>query len=94
MQKSRFRLHPGREAAVDCGVTALLALLYALTWRWSTAGETVPWAATLLAAVAVLSAAGRRRWPAAALAVSTIASAILIAITVNPLPALAPAFCT
>src|SRR5271163_984575 len=93
MQMRRFRLHPGREAAVDCGVTALLALLYALTWRWSTAGETVPWAATLLAAVAVLSAAGRRRWPAAVLAVSTIASAILIAITVNPLPALAPAFC-
>jgi signal transduction histidine kinase len=93
MQKRRFRLHPGHEAAVDCGVTALLALLYALTWRWATAGETVPWAATLLAAVAVLSAAGRRRWPAAALAVSTIASAILIAITVNPLPALAPAFC-
>jgi signal transduction histidine kinase len=93
MQKRRFRLHPGREAAIDCGVAALLALLYALTWRWGTAGETVPWAATLLAAVAVLSAAGRRRWPAAALAVSTIASAILIAITVNPLPALAPAFC-
>lgn len=93
MQMRRFRLHPGREAAVDCGVTALLALLYALTWRWSTAGETVPWAAALLAAVAVLPAAGRRRWPAAVLAVSTIASAILIAITVNPLPALAPAFC-
>lgn len=65
MQKRRFRLHPGRETAVDCGVTALLALLYALTWRWGTAGETVPWAATLLAAAAVLPAAGRRRWPAA-----------------------------
>ena len=43
--------------------------------------------------MAVLSAAGRRRWPAAVLVVSTIASAILISITVNPLPALAPAFC-
>src|SRR5580700_8207781 len=93
MQKSRFRLHPGREIAVDCAVTALLALAYALTWRWSTAQETAPWAATLLAAVAVLPVAGRRRWPAAALAVSAIASAILIAITVNPLPALAPALC-
>jgi signal transduction histidine kinase len=93
MQTRRFRLHPGRAAAVDCGVTALLGLLYALTWRWTTTGENIPWAATLLAAVAVLSAAGRRRWPAAVLAVSTIASAILIAITVNPLPALAPAFC-
>jgi signal transduction histidine kinase len=93
MQKSRFRLHPGGEVAVDCAVTALLALLYALTWRWSAAHETAPWAATLLAAVAVLPAAGRRRWPATVLAVSTIASAILIAITVNPLPALAPAFC-
>src|SRR5580704_16426081 len=69
MQERRFRLHPGREVAVDCV------------------------AAALLAAVAVLSAAGRRRWPATVLAVSTIASAILIAITVNPLPALAPAFC-
>ncbi len=93
MQKRRFQLHPGREAAVDCAATVLLALLYALTWRWSTAGETIPWAAKLLAAVAVLSAAGRRRWPAVALAVSAIASAILIAIAVNPLPALAPAFC-
>ena len=93
MQKRRFQLHPGREVAVDCAATVLLALLYALTWRWSTAGETVPWAAKLLAAVAVLSAAGRRRWPAVALAVSAIASAILIAIAVNPLPALAPAFC-
>lgn len=93
MQKSRFRLHPGREIAADCAVTALLALVYALTWGWSTAHETAPWAATLLAAVAVLPVAGRRRWPAAALAVSAIASAILIAITVNPLPALAPAFC-
>jgi signal transduction histidine kinase len=93
MQKSRFRLQPGREIAVDCAVTALLALVYGLTWRWSTAQETAPWAATLLAAVAVLPVAGRRRWPAAALAVSAIASAILIAITVNPLPALAPAFC-
>jgi signal transduction histidine kinase len=93
MQKSRFRLHTGREIAVDCAVTALLALVYALSWRWGTAHETAPWAATLLAAVAVLPVAGRRRWPAAVLAVSTIASAILIAITVNPLPALAPAFC-
>jgi signal transduction histidine kinase len=93
MQKSRFRLHPGREIAVDCAATALLALVYALTWRWSTAPETAPWAVTLLAAVAVLPVACRWRWPAAALAVSAIASAILIAITVNPLPALAPAFC-
>src|SRR3984885_1449641 len=93
MQKSRFRLHPGREIAVDCAVTALLALVYALTWRWSTARETAPWATTLLAAVAVIPVACRRRWPAAALAVSAIASAILIAIAVNPLPALAPAFC-
>jgi signal transduction histidine kinase len=93
MQKSQFRLHPGREIAVDCAVTALLALIYALTWRWGTAQGTAPWAATLLAALAVLPVAGRRRWPAAALAVSAIASAILIAITVNPLPALAPAFC-
>ena len=90
---SRFRLHPGREIAVDCAVTALLALVYALTWRWSMAQETAPWAATLVAVVAVLPVAGRRRWPAAALAVSAIASAILIAIAVNPLPALAPAFC-
>ena len=47
---SRFRLHPGREIAVDCAVTALLALVYALTWRWSMAQETAPWAATLVAA--------------------------------------------
>ena len=93
MQKSRSRLHPGREIAVDCAVTALLALVYALTWHWSTTQETAPWAATPLAVVAVLPVAGRRHWPAAALAVSAIASAILIAITVNPLPALAPAFC-
>ena len=60
MQKRLFRLHRGHEVAVDCGVTALLGLLYALTWRWATTGETVPWAAPLLAAVAVLSTAGRR----------------------------------
>jgi signal transduction histidine kinase len=93
MQKGRFRRTPGREVAADCAVTALLALFYALTWRWSTARVAAPWAATLLAAVAVLPVAGRRRWPAFALAVSAIASAILIAITVNPLPALAPAVC-
>ena len=93
MQKRRFRLNSGREMAVDCAMTALLALFYALTWRWGTVHETAPWAATLLAAVAVLPVAGRRRWPAFVLAISAIASASLIAITVNPLPALAPAFC-
>ena len=93
MQKRRFRPHLGREAVADCAVTALLALSYALTWHWSTARETTPWAATLLAAVAVLPVAGLRRRPAFVLAVSTIASASLIAIAVNPLPALAPACC-
>lgn len=94
MQKSQFRLHLGREVAADCTVTALLALFYALTWRRGTAHETVPWTA-LLALVAVLPTAGRRRWPAAALAVSTVASAILIANSVNPLPALPrPSACT
>jgi signal transduction histidine kinase len=93
MRNRRFRLNSGHEVAADCAVTALLALVYLLTWRWGTARETAPWAATLLAAVAVLPVAGRRRWPAFVLAVSAIASASLIAITVNPLPALAPAFC-
>jgi hypothetical protein len=31
MQKRRFRLNSGREVAVDCAVTALLALFYMLT---------------------------------------------------------------
>ena len=90
---SRFRLRPGREVAVDYLATVLLALLYALTWRWGTARVTAPWAATLLATAAVLPVAGRRPWPASVLAISTIASAILIAISVNPLPTVAPAFC-
>jgi signal transduction histidine kinase len=82
------RLRPG-----DYFVTALLAFVYAVGFNAVAFTYGVPrWAAVVLAALAVLPAAVRRRWPRAVLTLVTVSGAVGTALSTSPAPPIAVAF--
>ena len=88
------RLRPGHWVAIDYFVTALLTFVYAVGFNAVAFTYGVPrWAAVALAALAVLPAAVRRRWPRAVLALVTVSGAAGVALsTSSPVPPIAVAF--
>ena len=87
------QLRPAHWVAIDCAVTALLALTAVVAFRELADLRGIPHlAAAAIVAVAILPAAFRRRWPRAALALVVAGSAIAMALSTSPALALAPAF--
>ncbi|HEX9034982.1 MAG TPA: sensor histidine kinase [Streptosporangiaceae bacterium] len=87
------RLHREHWVAIDCAVTALLALGYAVLFKTLANLHAIPqWAGAALAAMLVLPAAVRRLWPRAVLAIVAVAGAAAIALSSSPAPAIAVAF--
>jgi signal transduction histidine kinase len=87
------RVRPGQWVALDCLATVLLALVYAVLFKAVAHLHGLPrWAGATLAAVAVLPAAGRRRWPRTVLTLVVTAGSVAIAISSSPVPPLAVAF--
>jgi signal transduction histidine kinase len=85
-------LRPENQVVIDHAVTTLILIVY-LASRMLVIPDGVPhWITGMAIAVAVLPAALRHRWPRAALAAVTAGSAVAIAISSAPVPALAPAF--
>ena len=75
------RLRQGHWVAIDCAVTALLAFVYGVGFDASAFLYGISrWAAVALAALAVLPAAARRRWPRAVLVLVTVSGAAATAI--------------
>jgi signal transduction histidine kinase len=86
-------LRPAQWVAVDCAVTALLALASAVIFREAASLPGIPgWAAALVIAAGVLPAAFRRRWPRSVLALVVVSAAVATAIGASPGPGLAAAF--
>lgn len=84
---------PGRWVAIDYAVTALLVFGYALVFRAPAHLDGIPlWASAVLIAVAVLPAAVRRCRPLAALTSVTVATAVVMALSSSPPPAIVVAF--
>jgi signal transduction histidine kinase len=87
------QLRPAHWVAIDCAVTALLALAAVVAFRELADLRGVPrWGAAAIVTVAILPAAFRRRWPRAALALVVAGSAVAMALSTSPAPALAAAF--
>ena len=87
------QLLSAHQVAVDAAVTALLVAAYGVAFGEPADLPTVPrWAAAVLAVLAVIPAAWRRRWPRAVLAVTVTSGAVATALSTSPSPALAVAF--
>jgi signal transduction histidine kinase len=88
------RLRPRHWVAIDYFVAALLTFVYGVGFNVVAFTYGVPrWAAVVLAALAVLPAAVRRRWPRAVLALVTVSGAVQVALgTSSPAPPIAVAF--
>lgn len=87
------QLRPGHWIAIDCVVTALLGVVYAVLFKDAAHLHGIPhWAGAIIVAVAVLPAAFRRRWPRAVLALAVIGDAVATAVSSSPHPALVVAF--
>jgi signal transduction histidine kinase len=88
------RLRPPHWVGIDCAVTALMALAYALIIRGTADLRGIPyWANPTLIEVTVLPAAFRRYWPRTVLALVVAGGAVATAVSRNPdLPPLAVAF--
>ena len=87
------RLRPAHWFAIDCVITALLALVYAIGFGAPANLTGIPqWAAAVIAAAAVLPAAWRRRWPRTVLALVAVSWAVATAVSINPEPPLVVAF--
>jgi signal transduction histidine kinase len=86
------RLRPGHWVAIDCAVTAVLALVYAAEFTDPPYLPGIPVWATAATALAVLPAALRRRWPRAVLALVVTGGAALTALSTSVGPPLAVAF--
>jgi signal transduction histidine kinase len=81
------------QVRLDCLAIALLAVVYLIPFHTLAELRGVPpWAAALLGVVLVLPAAGRRLRPRSALAVVTVASAAVVALSASPAPPLSVAF--
>ena len=88
------RLRPAHWVGIDCAVTAVMALAYALIFRETADLRGIPyWASPAIVAVTVLPAAFRRYWPRTVLALVVAGGAVATAVSRNPdLPPLAVAF--
>jgi signal transduction histidine kinase len=86
------RLRPGHWVAIDCAVTAVMALVYAVEFTDPPYLPGIPVWATAATALAVLPAALRRRWPRAVLALVVTGGAALTALSTSVGPPLAVAF--
>lgn len=86
------RLRPGHWVAIDCAVTAVMALVYAAEFTDPPYLPGMPVWATAVTALAVLPAALRRRWPRAVLALVVTGGAALTALSTSVGPPLAVAF--
>ena len=86
------RLRPGHWVAIDCAVTAVLALVYAAEFTDPPYLPGIAVWATAVTAMAVLPAAFRRRWPRAVLALVVTGGAALTALSTSVGPPLAVAF--
>jgi signal transduction histidine kinase len=87
------QLRPAHWVAIDCAVTALLALVSTVVFKEAAYLRGIPhWAAAAIIAVGVLPAAFRRRWPAAVLALVVASAAVATAISTSPGPALVVVF--
>jgi signal transduction histidine kinase len=87
------RLRPAHWFAIDCVITALLALVYAVGFGAPANLTGIPqWAAAVIAAGVVLPAGWRRRWPRTVLALVAVSWAVATAVSVNPEPPLVVAF--
>jgi signal transduction histidine kinase len=86
------RLRPGHWVAIDCAVTAAMAVVYAAEFTDPPYLPGIPVWATAATAVAVLPAALRRRWPRAVLVLVVIGGAVLTALSTSVGPPLAVAF--
>src|SRR3981081_543345 len=75
------RLRPGHWVAIDCAVTAAMAVVYAAAFRDPPYLPGMPEWATAATVLAVLPAALRRRWPRAVLALVVTGGAILTALS-------------
>jgi signal transduction histidine kinase len=87
------QMRPAHWVAMDCALTAAMALAYAVPFRQLADMHGIPdWAAATILAVAVLPAAFRRRWPRDVLALVVAGGAVATAVSSSPAPALAVAF--
>ena len=86
------RLRTGHWVAIDCAVTAVLALVYAAEFTDPPYLPGIPVWATAATALAVLPAALRRRWPRAVLVLVVTGGAALTALSTSVGPPLAVAF--
>jgi signal transduction histidine kinase len=87
------RLLSAPPVAVDGVVTALITIVTGAAFRELAFLPGTPhWAAATIAALAVVPAAWRRRWPRAVLAVTAGSWAAAAALSTSPVPALAVAF--
>jgi len=85
-------LRPQNQVVIDYAVTTLILIGYLASRILATPDGVPRWITSLAIAVAVLPAALRHRWPRGALAAVAVGSAVAIAISSDPVPALAPAF--
>jgi signal transduction histidine kinase len=88
------RLRPAHWVGIDCAVTAVMALAYALIFRETVDLRGFPhWAGPAVVAVTVLPVAFRRYWPRTVLALVVAGGAVATAVSRNPdLPPLTVAF--
>jgi signal transduction histidine kinase len=86
------RLRPGHWVAIDCAVTAAMALVYAAEFSDPPYLPGMPEWATAATVLAVLPAALRRRWPRAVLALVVTGGAVLTALSTSVGLPLAVAF--
>ena len=86
------RLRTGHWVAIDCAVTAVLALVYAAEFKDPSYLPGIPVWATAATALAVLPAALRRRWPRAVLVLVVTGGAALTALSTSVGQPLAVAF--
>lgn len=86
------RLLPVHWIAIDCALTAVLALVY-YELKAAPYLRGIPlWVAGAIVLVAVIPAGVRRCWPRTVLALVVIAGAVATAISSSPVPSLAAAF--
>jgi signal transduction histidine kinase len=87
------QLRPAHWVAIDCVVTALLALVSTVVFKEAASLRGIShWAAAAIIAAGVLPAAARRRWPRSVLALVAVSAAVATAISTSPGPALVVVF--
>ena len=86
------RLDAEHPLAVDCLLTVLVALAYAVAFKGLATLRGPLWADAVVATIAVLSASFRRRQTLTALTLTVLGQAVAVAISTAPAPPLAVAF--